>query len=250
MTSRALPAGTTRDAICAETALPADRLAARCPDTPSGAVGLGLELVDQCCDWYLATSTRISTMFTILAEDRLAGRRRHHVVTDGVAPLPVSAALRLWQHDDAFRDLFIEALATSPFQAFRWETPPVTVATVSRPLEFVLVDSPELDRPADASAFRSHFTDAPVVTFENLGGDALMIVPCPDAPVDAYAHLAAFVRRGPSAQVHALWTSIGQAVQQRLGDQPLWLSTAGGGVAWLHVRLDSRPKYYAYSPYK
>ncbi|MGI9175867.1 MAG: DUF6940 family protein [Rhodothermales bacterium] len=25
----------------------------------------------------------------------------------------------------------------------------------------------------------------------------------------------------------------------------MWLSTAGGGVSWLHVRLDSRPKYYA-----
>ncbi len=35
-----------------------------------------------------------------------------------------------------------------------------------------------------------------------------------------------------------------------IGHTPLWLSTAGGGVAWLHVRLDSRPKYYGYSPYK
>jgi len=192
----------------------------------------------------------ISTMFSILAEDRLAGRCRHYAVTDGDRPLPVSAALRLWQHDGAFRDLFIETLAKSPFRAFRWETPPVTRATVSRPLEFVLVDSPELDHPADASAFRSQFTDAPVVTFENLGRDALMVVPCPEASADAYAHLAAFVRHGPSAQVHALWASIGQAVQQRLSDRPLWLSTAGSGVAWLHVRLDSRPKYYVHSPYK
>ncbi len=27
-------------------------------------------------------------------------------------------------------------------------------------------------------------------------------------------------------------------------------STAGGGVSWLHVRLDSWPKYYGYAPYK
>ncbi len=29
-----------------------------------------------------------------------------------------------------------------------------------------------------------------------------------------------------------------------------WLNTEGGGVAWLHVRIDQRPKYYHYAPYK
>ncbi len=35
-----------------------------------------------------------------------------------------------------------------------------------------------------------------------------------------------------------------------ISDRPIWLSTAGGGVAWLHVRLDSTPKYYGYAPYR
>lgn len=35
----------------------------------------------------------------------------------------------------------------------------------------------------------------------------------------------------------------------RVGTRPVWLSTAGAGVAWLHVRLDDRPKYYSYRPY-
>jgi hypothetical protein len=30
----------------------------------------------------------------------------------------------------------------------------------------------------------------------------------------------------------------------------LWLSTAGMGVSWLHVRLDSSLKYYGYKPFK
>jgi Family of unknown function (DUF6940) len=29
-----------------------------------------------------------------------------------------------------------------------------------------------------------------------------------------------------------------------------FFSTAGAGVAWLHVRLDDRPKYYGYPPYR
>jgi hypothetical protein len=36
----------------------------------------------------------------------------------------------------------------------------------------------------------------------------------------------------------------------QLGSTPIWLSTAGDGIAWLHVRLDSRPKYYSYGPYR
>jgi hypothetical protein len=32
--------------------------------------------------------------------------------------------------------------------------------------------------------------------------------------------------------------------------KPVWLSTAGAGVSWLHVRLDDRPKYYGYRPYQ
>ena len=30
----------------------------------------------------------------------------------------------------------------------------------------------------------------------------------------------------------------------------LWVSTSGLGVYWLHVRLDSYPKYYQHAPYK
>ena len=43
---------------------------------------------------------------------------------------------------------------------------------------------------------------------------------------------------------------VGGAVQRRLGTKPVWLSTAGAGVSWLHVRLDDRPKYYGYAPYR
>jgi hypothetical protein len=31
---------------------------------------------------------------------------------------------------------------------------------------------------------------------------------------------------------------------------PLWVSTSGLAVPWLHLRLDARPKYYGFEPYK
>jgi len=57
------------------------------------------------------------------------------------------------------------------------------------------------------------------------------------------------VRSASDEQNHALWRIVGAAVRERLGERRLWISTAGGGVAWLHVRLDSSPKYYGFRPY-
>jgi hypothetical protein len=159
---------------------------------------------------------------------------------------------RRWRDDADFRSLFNALLADAPYTAFRWETPAVTSATVMRPFECVLLDSPGLARHPDPQAFAEHFAGAAgeVVSFTNLGGDAVLVVPCPVAEVSAYGHLAAFVRRAPERQRQALWRAVGEAMSLRVGTKPVWLSTAGAGVSWLHVRLDDRPKYYGYGPYK
>ena len=168
--------------------------------------------------------------------------------------LPVSFAdvLRAWQDDAGFRSLFNALLADAPFTAFRWETPAVTAATVTRPFECVLLDRPGLASRPEPEAFAEHFAGAEegVVSFANLGGDAVLVVPCPVAAPSAYGHLAAFVRLAPEGQRHALWRSVGEAMARRVGAKPVWLSTAGAGVSWLHVRLDDRPKYYGYGPYR
>jgi hypothetical protein len=88
-----------------------------------------------------------------------------------------------------------------------------------------------------------------------LRSDATMVSPCEAAgtSLDTYTHLAAFLRGAPQEQIDTLWQTVGSAVAAELidrGNSPLWVSTAGGGVAWLHVRLDSRPKYYKHAPYR
>ena len=161
--------------------------------------------------------------------------------------------VRRWDGEAAFRTFFSRTLAEAPHRAFLWETPPVTRATIDKPFEFVLVDSPALAAmPTEPHPFSAPLGSAQssVATFWNLGRDALLVVPRAEGPEDAYAQLAAFVRGAPDAQQHAFWRAVAAAWNERLGTQPLWLSTSGLGVAWLHVRLDDRPKYYHHASYR
>ncbi len=158
-----------------------------------------------------------------------------------------------WQNNAEFRAMFNRLLADVPYSAFRWETPLVTTDTLTQPFEFVVLDNPMLARRPDPDAFSEHFRSKPeatVLEFANLGGDAIMIVPSPQVEDTAYGHLAAFVRHAPETQQDTLWQMVGEAMRRRVGTKPVWLSTAGGGVSWLHVRLDDRPKYYGYGPYR
>lgn len=175
------------------------------------------------------------------------------ITRDG-RPLSFIEVSRLWVDDPIFRDVFSSALAQAPFAAYRWETPPVTTATGMQPFEWVLVDDPSLERPADPAPFREHLAaaDGAVCGFTNRGGDSWLITPTarPEVREAAYGHLARFVRHAPRDQIHALWQQVGRDLAARLGARPRWLSTAGDGVAWLHVRIDTRPKYYAHAPYR
>lgn len=179
--------------------------------------------------------------------------RKHSLYVED-RPLTYAHFLRLAHVDDSFRDFFIALLFDAPFAAFRWETPPITAATLQRPFEFVLLDCPDLERTPDSTSFASHFDtvkdEDAVVAFASLGGDAHLVVPAPVAGFSAYAHLASFLRDGPPRQKHALLTTMAATVEARLSGKRLWLSTAGLGVPWLHVRIDARPKYYGYGPYR
>lgn len=191
-------------------------------------------------------------MFEVIQD--ISNERIHqYAIARGGQKITYAEALSGWQSDESFRSFFIALLQNSPFTAYRWETPPITTETTGRDFEFVLLDSPALTRHPDRPAFAAHFaadgTDQGIVAFDNLSRDAMLVVPSPQGPDPAYVHLASFVRCAPLAQVDALWQVVGRTVKRRLSDRPLWVSTAGGGIAWLHVRLDSWPKYYGYAAY-
>ena len=159
--------------------------------------------------------------------------------------------LELLENDEDFGRWYAELLSGVTFNAFFWEHPPLCNANIDSATEFVLLDSPTLaGLSPNPGPFKSYFDrENDIVSFHSLGGDAFLIAPTPSEPLTACAHLAAFVRNAPETQVVNLWHETGRALRQTLGDQYLWLSTSGLGVAWLHIRLDSYPKYYQHRPY-
>lgn len=177
--------------------------------------------------------------------------QRWNVYTDTEGMLTFQSVCRAWLSDNAFRDFWTASLREVPFDAYAWECPPVTSDTLARGFECVFVSSPALARmPQDSEAFAEHFRpDRSVVTFGNLGGDAVLVAPCPGGEGSNYSHLASFVATAPASQQDALWQAVGEAMEKRLGASPAWVSTAGLGVAWLHIRLDDRPKYYRHAAY-
>ena len=155
-------------------------------------------------------------------------------------------------------------ISASPYDGVFFETPGVDVTSVSTtPMEFVLVNAPQLARFAesrsDEAAFAEHLDSCSrrkqtVCSFDNLGGDARLVAPrkttigAKDAKV--YSHLASFVRGATEYQIADLWRLAASEYVRAVQSDKTWFSTNGMGVAWLHVRLDSHPKYYQYAPFK
>ena len=174
-------------------------------------------------------------------------------ISSDSAPLSYRSALKLLCNKDTFRTFLSSTLLQSPFKAFRWELPALTNENSAQSFQFALHDAPYLCVNSDCETFAEHFKSDPsasVVVFGNLGGDATLVVPSPDTQQNNFAHFAAFLRNASDQQTQQLWKEVGRTGLARVGKKPLWISTAGDGVAWLHIRLDSRPKYYQHLPFR
>ncbi|HEY3777251.1 MAG TPA: hypothetical protein VGL35_04270 [Rhizomicrobium sp.] len=183
-----------------------------------------------------------------------AGGEKVAILRDGSAA-SFPEVIAGWQDSPECRAIFLLALSQSHFAAFFWEMPPIARGRVDIPYECVLIESRALAcLGPDPDAFAAKFerTDETVAIFPNLGGDALLVVPRQVGEASTYAHLAAFVRDGPEGQKHDFLRVFGRAAEREILNRSgrVWISTSGLGVAWLHARLDSRPKYYQHGPYR
>ena len=191
-------------------------------------------------------------MWQVVRSSIDASTESWRVFTQSGQVLTFTEVVEYWRGNAEFRSFWNSSLREVPFAAYCWECPPITVQSSTRPFECVFVSSPMLARmPPDPGPFAEYFRpDREVVSFESLGKDAWLVAPCPGGRGSNFSHLASFVATATEARQSALWSAVGTALEKRISARPTWLSTAGGGVAWLHVRLDTRPKYYRYAPYR
>lgn len=147
-----------------------------------------------------------------------------------------------WHEHPAARQALARRLRNTEHDAIYWETSPSL--TGDEPFADVVLPAPVLAQTtANSAAFRNRLL-APVVSFDNLGGDSRLVVP--SRPRKS-AHLLEFLRHADADDVDLFFAMVAEEVLQWWSDPsrgPLWLSTHGTGVPWLHVRLDPRPKYY------
>lgn len=176
-------------------------------------------------------------------------------ISDGGRPASVQSVLNALQTDPTVGSWFGACLAALPWRAFYWECPALTPAALSDPFECVALEAPSLmGLTAEPQAFRAHLDAAPpgslVAVFPTLGGDAVLVAPTEADEGGGYPHLAAFLRAAPQAQIAAFFSALASEARRSCRQGPAWVSTAGDGVAWLHGRVDTWPKYYRYAPYR
>lgn len=144
---------------------------------------------------------------------------------------------------------------------FFWECSPVARAMLdSQRFSFVLKAAPMLEiAAADPEPFSKHLQRARdgqhAIGFSNLSRDAMLVIPTQQQQAANYTHLFSFLRTASHAQIDGFWKQVAATSLEFLAARPspvadpMWLSTSGLGVSWLHVRCSSVPKYYSYKPF-
>lgn len=176
-----------------------------------------------------------------------------------------------FEFQNALSERIISFTERSKVGAIFFECIPVNTETYSiRPFEFILLPAPTLARRhVDSTPFQDQFSrlipplsENPVISFENLGKDATLVVPGPRkglrTDLQYCTHLASFLASAEIEHRSALWRKLGSVFHQLMSQleesndsRPIWLSTSGLGVSWLHIRIDKiQAKYYNHLPYK
>lgn len=200
----------------------------------------------------------------ILVEE-IKGNFKRFAAFDRSAPVSIAEWIELLSSSNHVIK-FVEVMkeASSEYPAFFFETKGVSPGSASKQFEFVLVNSKSLhsfvQRGHDFDAFKEHFQSAnredvaaTSVSFPNLGRTSTLIAPKPMQPTkDIYSHIGRFIRNAPKNEITFFFQLVGKQYRKILNestggqDKSVWLSTSGIGVAWLHMRIDDRPKYYTF----
>jgi len=171
----------------------------------------------------------------------------HFRIKEGENLLSFHEVFDLWEESVEFVRFYVSGLNKFNFEAFYWEHPALNNEFLTQRYECILQKSKSLGhRSINEKAFADfiHEEDE-VVDFMNLGKNTKLVIPTKKTDSETYNHLGKFLKLGAENQIIAVFQRVGKIVKQEIQERKLiWLNTAGGGVIWLHIRMDTKPKYY------
>ena len=188
-------------------------------------------------------------------------------------------------HNFPSQALFFE---TPPITSSTYNTLPFEYVLLPSPeLELITMNYSPFEEKFKHSChtnIKLNHNNTDFVTFSNLSGESRLISPCPiythtsslitstNTPyiptnditnnVIDFSHFSKFIYNAPNKDIirnlfitlkieieHIFSSQSGHNSDPHNSDHRLWISTSGLGVSWLHIRLDSIPKYYNYKEY-
>jgi len=155
---------------------------------------------------------------------------------------------------DDFLLFFNKIFKDSAFNFFYFETPQIIL---QNNVEFVLINASILaGNNGDYTPFKEYFEEQSYpksVVFNNISGDAELIVPVPPSNTSGVwkvaASLGVYTRQASNESIIDFWRTSFNQINVALGEYDPYVSTSGEGVKYLHLRISHTPKYYKYKPY-
>jgi len=112
----------------------------------------------------------------------------------------------------------------------------------------VFIESNELDKlNEDYSPYNKYIQSSNnkyVISFYNLSGDTLLIIPIPKKNKD-FTTIKDFIDNASLYHQKIFWKKVSREIKKQLKqNEKIYISTHGLGVSYFHLRLEKYPKYY------
>jgi hypothetical protein len=130
---------------------------------------------------------------------------------------------------------------------FFYETSPIT-KDMKEKYQALFIECDSLEQiDEDYSSFNQHIEkaeDQNVTSFYNLSKSAYLIIPIPRKNKQ-FTTIKDFIDNASERQQKNFWKEVAKSIVMMLEKHDkVWVSTHGLGVPYLHIRIDTNPKYY------
>jgi hypothetical protein len=134
--------------------------------------------------------------------------------------------------------------ARSKFKQYRIIFPPVNESSLQKPFSYYFIPIFAVAKRTDTETFRNILekdkSNRNFVVFKNLSKTSLLFSPkiIPGTDIITYRYISDFMEYATIKQITDIWTAVGHVALELSKKTTIFINTHGGGVAFLHIRID------------